>query len=125
MSNRRILLVDDDDNIRQVTCLTLRVIGQHEVLAVSSGSEALAQAAAFRPELLVLDVNMPEMDGPATLQALRQLAATAQVPALFLTAQTLPREVAYLRSLGALDVIAKPFVPRQLCERVAQVLAGA
>ena len=124
MSARRILLVEDDDGIRQVATLSLQKIGGHQVLAVESGAQALAQAQAFAPELLVLDVTMPDMDGPETLQALRRLPGLAQVPALFLTARTLAREVARLRGVGAVDVIAKPFEPRQLCARVAQVFEG-
>lgn len=125
MSTRRILLVEDDEGLRQIAALSLSKIGRHEVLAVESGAAALAQAETFAPELLVLDVNMPDMDGPQTLQALRKLPSLAAVPALFLTARTLAREVAMLRGLGAVDVIAKPFEPRELCARVAQVFAPA
>ena len=117
MSSRRILLVEDDEGLRQIASLSLSKIGRHEVLAVDSGAAALAQAEGFAPELLVLDVNMPDMDGPETLQALRRLPSLAAVPALFLTARTLAREVAMLRGLGAVDVIAKPFEPRELCAR--------
>lgn len=123
MSTRRILLVEDDEALRQIASLSLSKIGRHEVLAVESGAAALAQAEAFAPELLVLDVNMPDMDGPETLQALRKLPSLAAVPALFLTARTLAREVAMLRGLGAVDVIAKPFEPRELCARVDRVFA--
>ncbi|NNU42382.1 response regulator [Ramlibacter montanisoli] len=125
MSTRRILLVEDDEGLRQIASLSLSKIGRHEVLAVDSGAAALSQAEAFAPELLVLDVNMPDMDGPETLQALRKLPSLAAVPAIFLTARTLAREVAMLRGLGAVDVIAKPFEPRGLCARVAQVFAPA
>ena len=121
MPGRRILIVEDEDTIRQVAMLSLRKLAGHEVLAVESGAQALAQAEAFMPELIMLDVVMPDMDGPATLQALRERPALATVPAVFLTARTMPREVAHLRSLGAVDVIPKPFDPHGLCERVAQV----
>lgn len=124
MPGHRILLVEDEAVVREIARTSLQSLGGHEVLAVSSGDEAMARATGFRPELLVLDVNMPGLDGPATLKALRALPGLGDVPALFLTARTLAREVAQLRSLGAVDVIAKPFRPRELCDRVAQVLAG-
>jgi CheY-like chemotaxis protein len=125
MPGRRILIVEDEDTIRQVAMLSLRKLAGHEVLAVESGAQALAQAEAFAPELMMLDVNMPDMDGPATLLALRQRPALAKVPALFLTASTQARAIAYLRSLGAVDVIAKPFQPRDLCDRVALLFGSS
>jgi CheY-like chemotaxis protein len=124
MPGRRILIVEDEETIRMVAMLSLRKFAGYEVLAVESGAQALAEAEAFAPELMMLDVNMPDMDGPATLQALRQRPALAKVPALFLTAHTRARDIAYLRSLGAIDVIAKPFEPHALCVRVAQVFDG-
>lgn len=120
----RILLVEDDDSIRQIAVMSLQLIGGHEVLAVGSGAEAVAQAPAFAPELLVLDVSMPGMDGPQTLEALRQIPSIAPIPAVFLTARTQAKEVERLRELGALDVIAKPFDPMQLCERIKGLLGG-
>lgn len=114
----RILLVEDDDSIRQIATMSLQMIGGHEVLAVGSGAEALAQAEAFGPQLLLLDVSMPGMDGLQTLEGLRKSAALASTPAVFLTARTQPKEVERLKSLGALEVIAKPFDPLDLCERI-------
>lgn len=115
----RILLVEDDDAIRLVAGMVLRTMGGHEVLAVGSGEEALREAAAFAPQLLVLDVSMPGMDGPQTLQGLREQAPLREVPAVFLTARTQPQDVEYLRGLGAVDVIAKPFEPADLVARIA------
>lgn len=118
----RILLVEDDDSIRQIATMSLQLAGGYEVLAVESGAEAIRQAPAFAPDLMVLDVSMPGMDGPQTLQALRSLAALADVPAVFLTARTQASDVTRLRALGALDVIAKPFDPKHLCDRVQAIL---
>lgn len=120
----RILLVEDDDSIRQIAVMSLQLIGGHEVLAVDSGAEAVARAAAFAPGLLVLDVSMPGMDGPQTLEALRQMPSLAATPAVFLTARTQAKEVERLRELGALDVIAKPFDPVQLCDRIKALTGG-
>lgn len=123
MSGRRIALVDDDQGVRMIAATALERIGGHTVQAFASGEAALAGAAAFRPDLLLLDVAMPGIDGPRTLQALRQQPALAAVPAVFLTAGTQAGRVNELRQLGACDVIAKPFDPQQLCQRIEAVLA--
>ena len=122
---QRILLVEDDDSIRIVTRMSLAEVGGFVVLALGSGQEALDRAASFAPDLLVLDVSMPGLDGPQTLLALRKQPQLDGVPAVFLTAHTQASEVARLRSLGAVDVIAKPFDPAHLCERVRSVLDQA
>lgn len=120
----RILLVEDDDGLRYIAQLTLQTLGGHEVHACADGPQALAQAAAFAPELLVLDVSMPGMDGPTVLRELRKQPALASVPAVFLTANTQADQVSGYRDLGAIDVIAKPFDPRQMTQRIAAALAG-
>ena len=122
MSPCRIVLIEDDDDLRLIASMSLETIGGHEVLALESGARAVAEAANFIPDLLILDVSMPLMDGPQTLVALRQQTALRDVPAVFLTAHTQARQVAHYRSLGAVDVIAKPFDPAQLCSRVQAVL---
>lgn len=124
MSGRRILLVEDDDGIRTIAAMSLGELGGHQVLACASGEDAIARAAPFAPELLMLDVSMPGMDGPQTLVALRRQPELRSVPAVFLTAHTNARQVAELRKLGAVDVIAKPFDPLHLCDRIMAVLTG-
>lgn len=125
MSAKRILLVDDDDAIRQVAAMSLQVYGPYEVLAADSGAAALAQAEVFKPDIVVLDVSMPGMDGPAVLKALRELPALRNTPVIFLTGRTQAREVGVFRGLGAADVIAKPFDPQHLAQRVSAVLGDA
>jgi two-component system OmpR family response regulator len=121
----RIVLVEDDDAIRHLVKMALETIGDHEVLAFSSGAQAIEEASRFEPDLLLLDVSMPEMDGPQTLFALRQQPGLIRVPIVFLTANTQGKDVARYREIGAADVIAKPFNPVHLCERVAAVLSNA
>jgi CheY-like chemotaxis protein len=87
----------------------------------SSGAEAVAKAAAFAPDLVVLDVMMPGMDGPGTLAALRALPALARTPVVFMTAKVQPAEIAHFRSLGALEVIAKPFDPMRLADTIREI----
>lgn len=122
MSAKRILLVDDDDAIRQVAAMSLQVYGPYEVLAADSGQAALAQAEAFAPDLVVLDASMPGMEGPEVLKALRGLPALRSTPVIFLTGRTQARDVGHFRGLGAVDVIAKPFDPQHLAQRVAAAL---
>jgi two-component system OmpR family response regulator len=88
------------------------------VLACGSGADALARFAEFAPDLVLLDVMMPGMDGPATLEALRRLPAGGGVPVVFMTARVQAHEILQYREMGAVDVIAKPFDPMTLAETV-------
>lgn len=125
VKRRRIVVVEDDNAIRRIVKMTLESIGGYEVLALSSGAEALAEARRFEPDLLVLDVSMPDMDGLQTLVALRQQPSLLRVPVVFLTANTQGKDVARYQEIGAADIIAKPFNPVHLCERLAAVLSPA
>jgi CheY-like chemotaxis protein len=117
----RILLVEDEADIRTVATLALQAVGGFTVVSVSSGHEALATAPTFAPDLILLDVMMPGLDGPATLHALRAQPQTAAIPVMFVTAKVQPQEVAELRALGALGVIAKPFSPMTLSQTINQL----
>ena len=124
MGARRILLVDDDPDIRQIAALSLRRIGQFEVELAASGPEAIEIVSAHPPDLVLLDVSMPGMDGPATLKALRAIPAGSQVPVVFFTATSSEVEVARLCALGAVAVIPKPFDVAALPSRVRDILGG-
>lgn len=115
---QRILYVEDDPDIQMVARLALEMVGGYTVKICSSGQEALRDAEGFAPDLILLDVMMPGMDGPNTLKALRQLPAITQVPVAFMTAKVQPSELAQYKLLGARDVIAKPFDPMMLAEQV-------
>ena len=117
----RVLYVEDDPDIRAVAQMALEIVGGLNLRACGSGAEALQAAEGFRPDLLLLDVMMPGMDGPTTLAGLRQLAQTASTPVIFMTAKVQASEVAYYKSLGALGVIAKPFDPMTLAVQVCQL----
>jgi len=121
MQLRRILYVEDDTDIRDVVALALEVVGGLEVCLCASGKDALKAAIDFLPDLVVLDVMMPDMDGPATLAALRRLPQLAEVPVVFMTAKVQPSEVAEFLSLGAVDVVAKPFDPMTLADSLRQI----
>lgn len=118
---QRILYVEDEPDIQAVATLVLEKVGGFTVRIFSSGREALREAEAFAPDMILLDVMMPDMDGPATLKALQERPSLADVPVAFMTAKTQPAEVEYLKSLGALDVIAKPFDPMALASQVRDI----
>src|SRR6476469_8424546 len=95
-----VLYVEDDPDIQMVAQMALEVVGGLALRACSSGREAIDAAQACRPDLILLDVLMPDMDGPATLAALRQRPATASTPVIFMTAKVQAAEVAQYKSLG-------------------------
>lgn len=117
----RILYVEDDLDIQTIAVMVLESISGFIVEACSSGSEALAKAVAFNPDLIVLDVMMPGMDGPETFAALRQLPELQNTPVVFMTAKVQPQEVQGYLNLGAVDVIAKPFDPMMLAEQLREI----
>jgi CheY-like chemotaxis protein len=114
----RILLVEDDPDIQKIAKLALEALGGFSVKTCDSGSEALATIQAFAPDLILLDVMMPGMDGPATLRALRQVPGCGCIPAIFMTARVQAYEVADYKAFGAVEVIAKPFDPMRLADTV-------
>lgn len=118
----RILYVDDEPDIREVAEMALGLDPDFEVQTAASGAEALPQAEAWQPDLILLDVMMPGMDGPAVLGRLAEQPATAKVPVVFITARTQAQEVAALIALGARGVIAKPFDPMSLAAQVRAFL---
>ena len=118
---KRILFIEDEPSIRTIAVTVLEAVGGFTVIACSSGEEALAQAATANADLILLDVMMPEMDGPTTLKALRQIPQTAQTPAIFVTAKVQASEIAHYKSLGAADVIAKPVDPMTLSAQIGDI----
>ncbi len=110
----RILFVEDDPDIQTVARMALEAVGGFRVMPCSSGAEALERVVAFAPDLILLDVMMPGMDGLATLEALRRLPEAAAIPVIFMTAKVQAQEVARYREVGAVEVIAKPFDPMTL-----------
>jgi CheY-like chemotaxis protein len=120
MTALRILHVDDEPDIREVVALSLGLDPAFSVRSCASGSEALAAAADWSPDMILCDVMMPVMDGPATLARLRESPHTADIPVVFMTARAQTRELEHFRSLGAAGVIAKPFNPLTLAGMVRQ-----
>ena len=118
---QRILYVEDEPDIQAVARIALETVGGFTLQVCSSGEEALQVAVEFAPDLLLLDVMMPGMDGPTTLRELRKLPGLAETPAVFMTAKVQPQEIEQFKSFGALEVIAKPFDPMALPSQIAAV----
>lgn len=117
----RILYVEDEPDIQTVAKIALETVGGFEVKVCSSGQEALSAAEDFAPDMILLDVMMPGMDGPSTLEALRKKPSLADTPVAFMTAKVQPAEVEHYKSLGAREVIAKPFDPMTLADQVKAI----
>jgi CheY-like chemotaxis protein len=114
----RILYVEDEPDIRAVAQLALEAVGGFTIEVCSSGREALSKCAGFNPELILLDVMMPGMDGPSTFAALRATPEAQNVPIAFMTAKVQSSEIARYTDMGAIGVISKPFDPMTLADTV-------
>jgi CheY-like chemotaxis protein len=123
MTQIRILYVDDEDDIREVATMALELDSDFAVRTCASGAEALPVAAEWLPNLILLDVMMPHMDGPTTLARLRENEATADIPVVFITARTQANEVEQFLAMGARGVLAKPFDPMTLGTAVRAYLS--
>ena len=122
---KKILYVEDEADIQAVARLALEAVGGFSVTICSSGAEALERAPDVRPDLILLDVMMPGMDGVDTLRALRDLPETATTPVIFMTAKAQQSEIRNFRELGALDVIPKPFDPMALSDQIQKIYRAA
>lgn len=120
---KRVMHVDDEDDIREVTNLALDSIGNFTVCSCKSGVDALKALPVFSPQIILLDVMMPVMSGPDVLRALRGALRGADVPVVFMTARVQAKDIADLKALGAIDVIQKPFDPLTLPGQVAKIWA--
>jgi len=119
---KRVLVIDDEDDIREVAQLSLEAVAGWEVFGASSGSEGLRAAAAHEPDAILLDVMMPEMDGPSTFRALQAQESTASIPVILLTAKVQASDRSRFQGLGVAGVLTKPFDPMDLSRQVSEVL---
>lgn len=121
---RRILLVEDEPDIQSIARLALETLGGYRVEVCGSGPEALERVGSIRPDLILLDVMMPGMDGPAVVRELRSRPETAGYPVVFMTAKVQPQELNRYLEMGALGVIAKPFDPMVLSDELRRLWEG-
>lgn len=120
---RKVLHVDDDEDIRVIAKMSLEVVGDLAVHQCSSGMQAIEEAVAAQPDLFLLDYMMPGMNGEETLRGLRQIPGLENVPVIFMTARIQPDVSEALKRDGAIEVIAKPFDPMDLCAQLRQAWA--
>jgi two-component system, OmpR family, response regulator len=120
---KSILYVDDDADICRVVRATLHLVPGLNIQIADSGERAIDMAYDSRPELVLMDVMMPGLDGPATFERMRESALLANIPVIFMTAKVLPVEVNQLLQLGAIGVIVKPFDPLKLYEELCALWA--
>lgn len=119
---KRILIVDDEEDIRSITQLALEMATDWTVLTASSGSEAVAVAAAHHPDTILLDMMMPDMDGRTTLQHLKADATTRPIPVIMVTAKAQPANLSSFADLDVVAVLAKPFRPLKLAAEIMAIL---
>tara|TARA_R110000787_G_scaffold134055_5_gene246465 strand:+ start:207 stop:587 length:381 start_codon:yes stop_codon:yes gene_type:complete len=117
----RILYAEDDGDIQQIAILALETLGGFTIQTCNDGLEVLAAIEDFAPQLLLLDVMMPNMDGPTALMKIREIAAFNKTPAIFMTAKVQPEEIKQYQDMGAIGVIAKPFDPMTLADQIRDV----
>ena len=117
----KILYVEDEPDIAQVAKLALETVGGFTIESCENGKIALEKGPAFAPDLVLMDVMMPEMDGPTAFNEMKNIPELKDVPVIFMTAKVQPAEIAEYKEMGAVDVIPKPFDPMTLAEKVRQV----
>ena len=123
MAIRKVVLCDDDPDIRAIGEMSLRDVGGWDVVCVGDGFAALAAAVSNEPDCILLDVMMPQLDGPGTFARLRADPRCAAIPVVFMTAKAQPHELRSYTELGAAGVIAKPFDPITLPDQIRALLS--
>ncbi len=118
---QKILFVDDDPDIHLIVKMSLQAIPKLELQSAYSGEEAIKVVMEFQPDLILLDVMMPKMDGIATLQAIKLIPSVSHIPVIFLTAKAQKSEVEEYFKYGIIDVIVKPFDPTSLPQIIQKI----
>lgn len=119
---RRILLIDDEDDIREVASLTLEATAGWDVISANSGRNGINAALNDKPEAILMDVMMPEMDGPTTFREMQKIPELADIPVILLTAKVQGVDQRRFADLGVAAVLFKPFDPMTLAQQIADVL---
>ncbi|NJL52896.1 MAG: response regulator [Hydrococcus sp. SU_1_0] len=122
MTTKKVLIVEDEDGLRQIIQFSLEAVAGWEVLTAASGREGLIQAEAEKPDAILLDVMMPDMDGDETFKRLQANVVTKDIPTIFLTSKASMSEQQELLDLGVAGAIAKPIKPRDLVEEICKIL---
>ena len=122
MLHKRVLIIDDEEDIRDVAGLTLELTEGWTIETADSGARGIERARNFRPDAILLDVMMPDLDGPATFRALQSSDDTREIPVIFLTAKVQPADLRKFTQLGVRGVIGKPFDPLKLAAQIGDLL---
>ena len=122
MTTKRILVIDDEDGIREIIQICLEAAAGWDVLTAASGSEGLATAQVEKPDAILLDVMMPDMDGPTTFRQLQADPTTQNIPTILLTAKAKISEQQQFIDLGVTGVITKPFKAQDLVNQIRKIL---
>lgn len=122
LTAKRILVIDDAEDVREVAQVSLELVGGWEVLTASSGQEGVAKAVVEQPDAILLDVMMPDQDGTTTFLQLQANRSTQHIPVILMTAKVLPADSGQFAGLGIITVIPKPFEPLNLPSQVAEAL---
>lgn len=120
----KVLIIDDEEDTRSIASMSLSILGGLDVVEAESGNEGISKAEQERPDVILLDMMMPIMDGSQTLMALQNNAGTRDIPVIFLTAKAMTSEIEKLKRMGAIGVLTKPFDPTLLANQVRQILEG-
>lgn len=123
MAFKRILVIDDEEDIREVAQLSLEMVAGWEVFTAASGSEGIVKAKTHQPDAILLDVMMPDMDGPATYKQMQLQTSIQHIPVILLTAKVQPNDRRRFAELGVRGVIAKPFEPMMLASQISELLS--
>lgn len=118
----RVLIIDDEEDTRSIASMSLTILGGLEVIEAENGQDGVNKAATEQPDVILLDMMMPMMDGPSTLEALRANARTNKIPVIFLTAKAMTTEIERLKRMGAKGVLTKPFDPTILANQMKAIL---
>ncbi len=122
MATKRILVIDDEDGIREIIQICLEAAAGWEVVTAASGSEGLVDAQTTQPDAILLDVMMPDMDGPTTFRLLQANVRTRHIPTILLTAKAKISEQQQFIDLGVTGVITKPFKAQDLVNQIREIL---
>ncbi len=119
---KRVLVIDDEERIQEVVQTCLEILQSWQVILASSGLEGLQKAAIEMPDVILLDISMPDIDGFTTLEKLRENPLTQIIPVILLTAKVQPIDQAQFKGLDISGLIVKPFDPMQLAVQIAEIL---
>lgn len=120
---KTILLVDDEDDIREVAQMSLEVTAGWSIEGADSGQKGIEKALELKPDVILLDVMMPDMDGPTTFKKMRELPDLQQTPVILMTAKVQASDLEQFKTIGVSGVIAKPFDPMSLADQVKDILS--